>query len=42
MSDVKITVSPAMAKAASQRFVHAWHRAERGDTLQERHLAFES
>jgi predicted transcriptional regulator len=42
MSDVKITVSGAMAEDASRRFVSAWHRAERGKTFHERHLAFES
>jgi predicted transcriptional regulator len=42
MSDVKITVGGAMAEDASRRFVSAWHRAERGETFHERHLAFES
>jgi predicted transcriptional regulator len=42
MSDVKITVGGAMEEDASQRFVNAWHRAERGETFHERHLAFES
>lgn len=42
MSDVKITVGGAMEEEASRRFVNAWHRAERGETFQERHLAFES
>ena len=42
MSDVKITVGGAMEDEASRRFVDAWHRAGRGDTFQERHLAFES
>ena len=42
MSDVKITVGGAMEEEASRRFVDAWHRAERGETFQERHLAFES
>ncbi len=42
MSNVKITVGGAMEKAASRRFVDAWHRAESGETLHERHLAFES
>ena len=42
MSDVKITVGGAMEEEASQRFVNAWHRAERGETFHERHLAFES
>jgi predicted transcriptional regulator len=42
MSDVKVTVGGAMEDEASRRFVAAWHRAERGETSQERHLAFES
>jgi predicted transcriptional regulator len=42
MSDVKITVGGAMEKDASRRFVSAWHRSERGETFNERHLAFES
>ena len=42
MSDVKITVGGAMEEEASRRFVDAWHRAERGQTFHERHLAFES
>jgi predicted transcriptional regulator len=42
MSDVKITVGGAMEEEASSRFVDAWHRAERGETFHERHLAFES
>ena len=42
MSDVKITVGGAMEEEAARRFVDAWHRAERGDSFHERHLAFES
>src|SRR6202167_5883725 len=42
MNDVKITVGGPMDKDASRRFVDAWHRAERGETFHERHLAFES
>jgi predicted transcriptional regulator len=42
MSEVKITVGGAMENEAAQRFVDAWYRAERGETFQERHLAFES
>ncbi len=42
MSDVKLTVGGAMEGEASSRFVEAWHRAERGETFDERHLAFES
>jgi predicted transcriptional regulator len=42
MSNVKITVGGTMEKEASRRFIDAWHRAENGKTLHERHLAFES
>src|SRR5271156_2699670 len=42
MSDVKITVGGTMEEEASRRFVNAWHRAKRGETFHERHLAFES
>ncbi len=42
MSDVKITVGGAMEEDASRRFVDAWRRAERGEAVHERHLAFES
>jgi predicted transcriptional regulator len=42
MSKVKLTVGGAMEEEASRRFIGAWHRAERGDTFHERHLAFEN
>ncbi len=42
MSDVKFTVGGAMEEEAALRFTDAWHRAEGGETLQVRHLAFES
>jgi len=42
MSEVKITVGGAVEVEASRRFADAWHRAERGETFHERHLAFES
>jgi predicted transcriptional regulator len=42
MSDVKITVGGAMEDDAAHRFADAWHRAERGETFHERHLACES
>jgi predicted transcriptional regulator len=42
MSDVKITVGGAIEDEAARRFVDAWHRAERGETFRERHVAFES
>jgi predicted transcriptional regulator len=42
MNNVKVTVGGAMEDEASRRFVDAWHRGERGETIHERHLAFES
>jgi predicted transcriptional regulator len=42
MSDVKITVGGAFEDETSRQFIDAWHRAERGETFHERHLAFES
>ena len=42
MSGVKITVGGQFEEEASQRFVEAWHRAEKGEAVRERHLAFES
>ncbi|MFI5011197.1 MAG: hypothetical protein ACHQAY_02505 [Hyphomicrobiales bacterium] len=42
MSDVKITVGGAIEDEAARKFIDAWHRAERGEILHERHLAFES
>jgi predicted transcriptional regulator len=42
MSDLKITVGGDVRADASRRFVDAWHRAERGEAVDERHLAFES
>jgi predicted transcriptional regulator len=42
MSDMKITVGGRFEDEAARRFVDAWHRAERGESLRERHLAFES
>ncbi len=41
-SDVKITVGGAMEAEAARRFADAWHRAGRGETFSERHIAFES
>jgi predicted transcriptional regulator len=42
MNKVKLTIGGKIESEASQRFVDAWHRAERGETFQERHLAYES
>jgi predicted transcriptional regulator len=39
---IKITVGGTMEDEASRRFVDARHRAERGGSFEERHLAFES
>ena len=42
MSDVTIAVGGDLERDASRRFIDAWHRAERGETFREQHLAFES
>jgi len=42
MAEVKITVGGEMEQEASGEFINAWHRAERGKTFHERHLAFEN
>jgi predicted transcriptional regulator len=42
MNNVKITVGGAIEDEATRRFVDAWYRAERGESVRERHLAFES
>jgi len=42
MRNVKITVGSGIESEAARRFVDAWHRAERGESFQERHLGFES
>jgi len=42
MTDLKLTVGGDVEEMATKRFVDAWHRAEKGDSFQERHLAFES
>jgi predicted transcriptional regulator len=42
MTEVKITVGGDFEADAARKFVNAWHRAERGEKFQERHLAFES
>ncbi len=39
---MKITVGGPIEEEAARRFVDAWHRAERGESFRERHLAFES
>jgi predicted transcriptional regulator len=42
MSNIKITVGGAIEAEATRRFTEAWHRAERGESFCERHLAFEN
>lgn len=42
MSNVKLTVGGAIEKEASNQFIEAWHRAQGGENIRERHLAFES
>jgi predicted transcriptional regulator len=42
MKDVKVTVGGAFEEEAAARFIDAWHRAERGESFHERHIAFES
>lgn len=42
MSGAKITVGGKFEDEASGRFIDAWHRAKKGKTFHERHLAFES
>jgi predicted transcriptional regulator len=42
MNDIKVTVGGSIEEDAARRFVDAWHRAERGESFRERHLAFES
>jgi predicted transcriptional regulator len=40
--NIKITVGGTIEEEASRRFVDTWHRAEGGESFEERHLAFES
>lgn len=42
MSDVKLTVGGNFKEEISRRAIDAWHRAERGETFHERHLAYEN
>jgi predicted transcriptional regulator len=42
MSNVRLTVGGNIKEQTSRSFIDAWHRAERGETFQERHLAFEN
>jgi predicted transcriptional regulator len=42
MSEVKFTDTGAFEDSGSRKFIDASHRAERGETLHERQLAFKS
>ena len=42
MSKLNLTVGGNFEEEAAKRFVDAWHRAENGQVVDERHLAFES
>jgi len=42
MTDLKVTVDGTFEEDAAKRFADAWHRAEKGESFRERHLAFES
>src|SRR5260370_13491654 len=42
MTNLKISVGGASEDEAARGCVDAWHRAERGESFRERHLAFES
>ena len=42
MSDLQVRVGGAIESEASRRFVDAWHRAEKGKRVRERHLVFEN
>lgn len=42
MSELQVRVGGAIESEASRRFVDAWHRAEKGKRVRERHLVFEN
>lgn len=42
MRNAKFTVGGNIKEEVSRRAIDAWHRAERGETFHERHLAFEN
>jgi predicted transcriptional regulator len=42
VNKIKVTVGGEFEKQAGQRFINAWHRAERGEKFRERHLTFQS
>ncbi len=42
LNKIKVTVGGEFEKEAEHRFIDAWHRAERGEKFQERHLTFQN
>jgi predicted transcriptional regulator len=42
MTEVKFAAGGGFEDESSRQFIDAWHRAEQGESFQERHLAFES
>jgi predicted transcriptional regulator len=42
MSDLQIRVGGSIETEASGRFIDAWHSAEKGKRVRERHLVFEN
>lgn len=42
MRQLKVTVGGPIEEEPAARFIGAWHRAERGESFCENHLAFES
>lgn len=42
MIKLQTTVGGDLEQDASRRFIDAWHRAEKGESFQERHIAYES
>lgn len=41
MADIKVHVGDTVDDMG-RRFIDAWHRAERGERMNERHLSFDS
>ncbi len=42
MTNLKLTIGGSVEQDASRRFIEAWKRAETGEAVDERYLAFES
>jgi predicted transcriptional regulator len=42
LNKIKVTVGGEFEQEAGHRFIDAWHRAERGENFQERHLTFQN